>query len=363
MARHRKIKRHTYSYRTRKRRRRNLMRALTCLLILAALILIGYSVALSLERLSEPSAPSEESSQTETIPSETSKEPESSVPSSEPEPEPEPEDLAVRAVLMPHDIMMDAAGRADFLENIDKERYNTVVLPLKDQSGRIWYQTEVSHAAVCGALSENALDAKALLAEIEANDLDPAAMIWSLQDDWASHAMYHTSYMYQNDPDVTWLDNSADMGGKSWMNPYLPATQEYLCALTSELSTLGFEEIFVFGNQYPNTGNQWGMGLGSQNGLSQADALQNIIISMQDAAGETAVIPAYLGDCYTEGVRPQIYTVTPNSFTHTPTAPILGSDMAVLEKVTAEKETLIPVIDEELLTSVQNLGIEQYLVR
>lgn len=363
MAKHRKIRRHTYSYRTRKRRRRNLMRALACLFILAALALIGYSIAMSLERLSEPSSLPEESSQTTPESSKVPEEPESSVPSSEPEPEPVPEDPGVRALLMPHDIMMDPAGRADFLENIDKELYNTVVLPLKDQSGRIWYQTEVSHAAVCGALSENSLDARDLLAEIEAYELDPAAMIWSLQDDWASHAMYRTSYMYQNDPDVTWLDNSAEMGGKSWLNPYLPATQEYLCALTSELSTLGFEEIFVFGNQYPTTANQWGMGFGNQNGISQADALQNLIVSMQDAAKDTRIIPAYLGDCYTEGVRPQIYTVSPNSFDHVPSAPILGNNAAILENVTAKTEDLVPVIDKELLSSLGSLGIEQYLVR
>lgn len=364
MAKHRKIRHYSHSYRVRKRRRQNLLRVLVFLLILAALTLVGYSVAQSLERLSqEPS--SEESSQPSESSSEISDEPESSEPSSEPFSEPAPiEDTDVKALLMPLETMLSPTDRTAFLENVDTELYNTIVLPLKDSAGRIWYQTAVDHAKVCEALTENAVDAAALLAEIEACELDAAAMIYSLQDDYASHAMYGTSYMYQDQSNVTWLDNAADQGGKSWLNPYLTNTQDYLSAIAAELSELGFEEIFVFGNQYPNTSNQRGMGLGNQNGVSQADALENIITLMQDAAGESRIIPAYLGECYTEGVRSQIYTVSPNSFSHTPTAPIIGTDPAVLDTVTAAANSLVPVIgDAALIEELRERGIKQYLLQ
>lgn len=367
MAKHRKIKRYSHSYRARRRRQQNVLRVLLFLLILAALALVGYSIAMSLERLSNPSSEESSGISSSEISSETSSEvssePESSEPSSEAEPEPV-EDKDIRAIAMPLETMLSDTGRAAFLQGIDTDLYNTVVLPLKDQNGRVWYQTGISHAAACGALTENAVDAAALLAEIEACQLDAAAMIWSLQDDYASHAIYGTSYMFQNDPNVTWLDNSADMGGKSWLNPYLPAAQEYLTLMTAELSEIGFEEIFVFGHQYPTTANQWGMGMGSQNGVSQADALENLIALMQESAGDSRIIPAYMGDCYTEGVRPHIYTVSPNQFDHVPSAPILGTEMALLDNVTAAAETLVPVISDPALTaSLAERGIGQYLVR
>lgn len=368
MAKHRKIRRYSHSYRAKRRRRQNLTKVLLFLLILAALALVGYSIAIALERLSEP----EESS---IISSEITEEPSSgevSEPSSPPESEPssEPaEDLPephgeIRAIQMPLETMLSAESRTAFLNNIDTDLYNTVVLPLKDQNGRIWYQTAIDHAAVCGALTENAVDAAALLAEIESFELEAAAMIWSLRDDYASHALYSTSYMYQNDPNVTWLDNSADMGGKSWLNPYLPATQDYLAGIAAELSNLGFYEIFVFGNQYPTTANQWGMGFGDQGGVSQADALENIIAVMQQAAGDARIIPAYMGDCYAEGIRPHIYTASPNSFAHTPAAPILWNDLSLLDAVTAEADVLIPVITDPGLTgALKEQGITQYLVQ
>ena len=363
MARHRKIRRYSHSYRTRRRRRQNTLRVLLFLLILAALGLVGYSIALSLEKLS--SRPEESSEISSEVSEEPSSEPVSSEPSSEPVSEPEePEDLTVRAILMPRETMLSAELRKDFLENIDPGLYNTVVLPLKDQSGRVWYQSSVSHAAACGALTENAVDAAALLAEIEACELDAAAMIWSLQDDYASHAVFSTSYMYQNDPNVTWLDNSADMGGKSWLNPYLPAAQDYLADIAGELSGFGFDEIFVFGNQYPTTANQWGMGLGNQGGVSKADALENVITLMQQAAGDCRIIPAYMGDCYTEGVRSHIYTVSPNEFDHDSAAPILWNDISLLDAVTADADALIPVItDPALIETLEARGITQYLIQ
>ena len=79
-------------------------------------------------------------------------------------------------------------------------------------------------------------------------------------------------------------------------------------------------------------------------------------------AFDVSVIPAYKGECY-NGERPQVYTVNPNEFTFFPASPIVGSDLSILDAVTAPKEDLIPTIDsEEQIASLKEKGIEQYLV-
>lgn len=365
MAKHRKIKHYGHSFRARQRRRRGVLRFLLFLLVLAVLVFLGYSIAQSLGRLTnEPDLSSLQSQEDSSLPSAgpESTQPEES--SSEPESTPEESDASVRAILMPLETLLSPEQRTAFLAGVDQTLYNTVALPLKDQSGRIYYQTGLDLAASCGALTDNALDAAELVREIEAYELSAAAVIYSLQDDYASHASYQTSYMYQNQSSVTWLDNSADQGGKSWLNPYMPNTQAYLSGMAAELAEAGFAEIFVFGNQYPTTANQRGMGLGDQGGVSQVDALENILIQMQQSAGNCRVIPAYLADCYVEGTRSQIYTVSPNAFSVAPSSPIIGSDPSLLEAVTASPDSLIPVIaDSALVEELQARGIEQYLLQ
>ena len=86
---------------------------------------------------------------------------------------------------------------------------------------------------------------------------------------------------------------------------------------------------------------------------------------MQEAAGEDCrIIPAWQGDCYIEGTRTQVYTVSPNTFTISPSAPIIGGDLSLLDAVTGDPDTLIPVIsDEALIPQLAEQGIQQYLVQ
>ena len=119
----------------------------------------------------------------------------------------------------------------------------------------------------------------------------------------------------------------------------------------------------VYGNQYPDSTLQQKMGLGETGGVSKADQLQAVLQAMQDAASGLRVIPAYQGACYIEGVNSQVYTVSPNAFTFAPSAPIVGSDLSILDQVTAEVSTVMPVIDSvDLIPSLSERGITSYIV-
>lgn len=371
MAKHRKIKHYSHSYRAKKKRQQGIFKAILFLLLLAVLVFLGYSIAQSLgdllreepqsSYLDDSSLPPDESS-------ERNSEPDSSGDSSSPESSDAPGLIApaqpVKAAAMPADVMLSPERRADFLSSLDKELYNTVALTLKDSAGKIYYQTELELAANSGALWENALDAAALAEEIKGYDLEPAAIVYSLQDDFASHARYGTSYLYQNQS-ITWLDNAASAGGRSWLNPYMDNTKIYLSAIAEELADAGFAELFVFGNQYPNASYQKDMGLGVSSSLSRAEALEEVLALMQQSAGEGCrVIPAYQGDCYDPEVRPHVYTVSPNEFALSPSAPIIGGDLGLLEAVTAPPEELIPVVSSSAsIEPLHSSGIEQYLVQ
>ncbi len=373
MARQRKIKHYRSGFMSRKRKRMKILKTVVFILVLAALIFVGYSVAQSISRLNDPNyRPESSSSENAPLPSEdnglsgenpdgSASEPED--PSSEPEPQNTASDI--RSILLPFDSMTSLDAAEAFLQTVDKTLYNSVTVELKNEAGRIFYPSQVELAQTCGALSETQIDQKALAELIEQYGFTPVARIYALQDDYASHASYSTSYLYENQSSVTWLDNSADAGGKSWLNPYMENAANYLNAIVTEIAESGYKAIVVNGIQYPNTANQRGMGLGpNADSMTTQEALEQIYTGMSNAAKafDVPVIPAYRGECY-KGERPQVYTVNPNEFTFYPASPVVGSDLTVLDAVTAPAEDLIPTIDsEDQIASLRERGIEQYLV-
>ena len=273
------------------------------------------------------------------------------------------DDGAFQAVTMPLETALSLDSARTFLDGLDQTVYNAVVVPVKDSEGILYYNTGVSLAYTCGAVSSSRIDLEELVSMIESYGFKPAASIYSLEDPTASHARYGTSYLWTDDGVTTWLDAKPVNGGKPWLNPYADATVNYLTSIAAELDQLGFVDLVVYGNQYPNSTLQQKMGLGDTGGVSKVDQLQAVLQSMQNAASGLRVIPAYQGACYTEGVNTQVYTTTPNTFTFTPSAPIIGSDLSILDRVTADPSTVMPVIDsEDLVSSLSERGITSYIV-
>ena len=274
------------------------------------------------------------------------------------------DDGELKAVTMPLETALSVSAAREFLDGVDTGLYNAVVLPVKDENGILYYDTGVSLAYTCGAVSGSRMDLGTLVPLIESYGLKPAASIYSLQDHTAAHARYETSYLWTDDGVTTWLDAKPVNGGQPWLNPYRQATVNYLTVIAAELDAAGFVDLVVYGNQYPDSTLQQKMGLGETGGVSKADQLEAVLQAMQDAAPGLRVVPAYQGGCYTEGVNSQVYTVTPNAFSFTPSAPVIGDDLSVLDRVTADVSTLMPVIGSaELVPALEERGISSYIVR
>lgn len=368
MPRQRKIKHYSYGYRSRRKRRGKVMKVILFLLLLAGLIFLGYCAAKSIGDLSSRDRSLSESE------SSVIAEPENSLPVSEPsesEPEEESTETAaalIRAVLLPADTAADPQLTADFLQELDPDVYNTVVVELKDDTGALAYQSAVPLASSCGAVQSGAMtleELSSLAQTIESAGFVPAAQIYTLKDDLASHATYQTSYLYQDQEGVTWLDQAAAKGGRSWLNPYMPAAVEYLESITAEISAAGFTTIFAAGLQYPETKYPQQMGYGpNSDSMDLTEALQAALDSITSAAAAEGaeVIPVYLGECYL-GENETFYNGSPDNLVSDLAAPVLtaGREAEILAAIRIPAEKLVPIIQESLLSLVQEAGIEQYL--
>ena len=365
MPKQRKIKHYRYGYSSRRQRRSRIWKGLLFILLLAVLVFIGYCVTKAVQNLvNRPEESSLPFSQAESLPPESSEASLGPESSSEPY---EPVRASIRAIVMPKESMSSLDAAAAFLDSVDSSKYNSVAVELKGSSGILYYTSQVDLAKTCQAVSPSALDAAALAQLIRDKGFTPAARVYALQDDIASHTAYGTSYMYLDQASVTWLDRAADKGGKSWLNPYMANAVDYLASLSGEIAEAGFETIFACGIQYPNSKYPAEMGFGPEkSSMTTVEALQNVLDQMETQAARhgSAVVPVFLGDGYLEQTN-GLYSDSANVFQSDVTSPLLdeGRESEILAAVTAPVNSLIPSIhSESQIPLLETAGIDQYLV-
>lgn len=302
MKKNRKIIRYSTRYSKKARTRRFILNLLMVLLIIAvvaslALIITGYVIG-------DDSKPaSSDSSVSDTLPSDTSQDASSDIDSdssadtssaSEPASEPQQEGLT-GAVTIPLETILSDAKREAFLDSAVEDGYQAVVFEVKNTKGNILYNSEVELASRCGAVSADAFDLAALVDAIKAHDMKAVAVMSALQDPIAAHTDYGTSYTY-GDTNYTWLDNSADRGGKAWLNPYLENTQKYLTDIAAELADAGCDSIMVdklrFPTAYTSKLNQ------GKSSVSRQDMLSTLCQQMGTVAGQTEMIFCFDAESY-----------------------------------------------------------------
>lgn len=287
MAKYGKIKRYKHSYRVRKRRRTILIKSVLFLLAAFLLVAAGYfafqAISYYTDLQDQPVSSEEESlpSSEETSLPESSFSGSSSQPSQsegEQESDPSPTDTSfsegIRAVTVSCASIPELKER---LQAIDKESFNAVLLLLKDAEGKIYYDTASSHAKSCGAVSQTAFSLTEAEAAIRSAGFIPLAKLYTLRDNIGSHATYDNSYLYNGQAGTSWLDNTLENGGRTWLNPYKANTASYLCELTEEIAKAGFKGIVAYGCQYPTTTNRYRITYGDTGGVSLQDAIGNLL--------------------------------------------------------------------------------------
>ncbi|MEG0895361.1 MAG: putative glycoside hydrolase, partial [Oscillospiraceae bacterium] len=126
-------------------------------------------------------------------------------------------------------------------KQLKEEGYKAVCIELKDEKGNIYYSTENKLAReISAVVSENTL--LNLLAPFKANNMFTIVSINTLKDAIAPHASRNNSYVYGNNPDITWWDDNMENGGKPWLNPYLQDTRQYIIDIVKEIANCKIDE-------------------------------------------------------------------------------------------------------------------------
>lgn len=271
----RKIKRYNRIYRRRGNVRSKILKTVGFVVIVAAVVFVGYSVAGPfmdfINGRIEPSSSNDSSSIV-------------SVDTDSSSADPSVKNNTLQAVALSLETAKDPTALSAFLTSAKSDGANAVVLELKDTAGTLWYRSSVAQAEEYGAVSENAVEITQIVETIKSTGLTPIAKLSAFMDKTAPSSPRNNGYFY-GDSTSAWWDNAVDKGGKPWLNPYKKVACDYLIALQNELVSKGFDIILWHKVEFPEVRSMASANMGSEaEGITQQQALNNFIARCETEA-------------------------------------------------------------------------------
>lgn len=128
------------------------------------------------------------------------------------------------------------------------EDINAVAIRVKEPSGKLLYDTNISGAIECGAAAGSSV-ARAALTGINDSDFYTIARISALHD-----SLY--AYAHMTDAAVCQLTGYVwfDTYSTHWLAPEKEAARQYVCDVAKECAALGFDELLLDSYCYPRDG-------------------------------------------------------------------------------------------------------------
>lgn len=136
-----------------------------------------------------------------------------------------------------------------FASQLAEQGITHAVLTLKDDRGYLYYNSAVPMAA--SAISSTTVDAAAIADAFRQAGITPVAGLCAFKDSLAPYADRSAAVKYLNQDNITWLDTSAELGGKPWLNPNAASAQQYIADLITEVRDLGFDTVLIQNLQFP----------------------------------------------------------------------------------------------------------------
>ena len=150
-----------------------------------------------------------------------------------------------RAVALGDDVL--GGDWQSALDALDEET-NAVAVRLKDDSGKLYYDSAVSGAIDCGAVSGGS-GTRSAIAGITGSDYYTIGRISTLHDSFYA-------YKHMTDAAVCQLTGTVwyDENSTHWLAPEKQAARAYVTDIVTECGKMGFDELLLDDFHYPREG-------------------------------------------------------------------------------------------------------------
>ncbi len=403
----RKIYRASTSYR--KRKARKAAKIFFVILLLAAIVFLGYCVARPvIEYLSDKNGESASASDNApwtppAVPDDDEQIQENDanddkVREKDTEEDQTEDDVnGFSAYRLPVSALSSPDALTEALSYAKESGYTAVIAVLKDEGGKIYYNTASDMAKSDETAIVGTMYAGQICSMINAAGFTPIAEINLLEDNNRYGMNRDGSYHLLSD-NSAWLDNAPAKGGKPWLSPFDPDTQSYAEFLSNEAASSGFEYIVFDGLVFPYFRNSDLNYIGDiVKSPERYKALINIENISADIAVKNTSVPIVMisaGDILSgkaEVFKPDELAAGMIAVSYIPsemegTAVINGQEVAVSElaaydrakavlgeikRLSGEGKIIVPVIRQsdfsqadfsEIIKAAMDLGMDSYIV-
>lgn len=206
----------------------------------------------------------------------------------QPEKAPSEASEAVKTVYLSEATVLDSGAFTQALTAAKEEGADSVLLDLKSRDG--WVIYPISYKADLDSFftAKNTISLEETVQQIREAGLTPMASIYTFRDRRFQQSEVYAGILYKG-TESFWLDNSPELGGKSWLNPYSQLARDYVKKLISDAAEAGFEEIVLRDFRFPVGESMHMMDFVYDNGQSKLDCLKEAAADFRAYAAEKNV--------------------------------------------------------------------------
>ncbi len=170
------------------------------------------------------------------------------------------------------------------------------MVELKTADGLVWYNSSLEKVANYNALAPEQIDLKAVAEKFKQNGLSLVVKLHTFADTTAPSLERDNTFKYKGNGEYKWLDNSADNGGKAWLNPYKPEAVEYNLDIVKEVINCGVEHIIIDSVIFPKANSYSQIDFEGLDTIDFYQARDNYLTQVSQLANQSGVNAYYAFD-------------------------------------------------------------------
>jgi len=174
--------------------------------------------------------------------------------------------------------------RKNIIARIESGRINTVVVDIKDYSGYVLYDSQLSQLKKIKATKKQLADVRQVIDDFHKARIYVIARQTVFQDPMLAEA--RPELAFHNDSGALWRDRK----GLGWIDPSKHEVWQYNLDIAKEAARLGFDEINFDYMRYPSDGDLGQLNYNLPEGQTKSEVMKNFYKFMSDNLSEKTPI-------------------------------------------------------------------------
>jgi hypothetical protein len=156
--------------------------------------------------------------------------------------------IKVKGIYVSDSMAGYTTGMNKLIQLVDETELNSMVIDIKNDYGRIAYQSTLPMAVEYGVGSSNIRDIDALMNKLISHNIYPIARIVTFKDPYI--ALKKPEWAVKKGDGSVWLDRSK----AAWLDPYNREAWDYIISIARDAAKHGFREIQFDYVRFPSDG-------------------------------------------------------------------------------------------------------------